>query len=184
MDKQDNLIELLDHYNNFIFDLDGTLVDLGVDWIGLKQDLSKIAYEEIEKKIEFTPLDQKVNEIKLVSKKAFNKLLEKIAEYELREENYKPNWNLISYLNSSRKRFAIYSMNTQKCVDRVIKMYLTRKPSIVISKDNCLESKPTACDLQKILSVWEIKNKEVVFIGNSFGDQESGKMAKVKTILI
>ena len=186
MDKQRDIIQELAQYKGVVFDLDGTLVDLGVDWVSLKQELSLYCKKEKGIEMEFTPLDQKIHEAKKkFGDHFFLGLLEKISYFELREEKYRLNNELVDFVNSaSNQRIAIYSMNTEKCVENFIDRYLTRKPDRVITKDTCLEPKPTDKDLKKILKEWDMTEQEVVYIGNSENDRLSGEKAGIKTVII
>lgn len=186
MDKQKDIISKISKYKGIIFDLDGTLIDLGVDWKKLKQELTKYCYSKKNINIEFTPLDQKLLYIKnLFGRAFFSKLLDIISGFEMKEKNYKFNKKLLNYINSvTNQKIAIYSMNTRKCIYNIIKKYFQKKPDIVISKDNCSGSKPTERDILNIIDKWGFKKEDVVFIGNSENDLISGKKAGIATYII
>jgi len=82
------------------------------------------------------------------------------------------------------KKMAIYSMNTKKCINNIVKKYLKREPDIIISKETCLEPKPTDKDIARILQHFGLDNKNVLFVGDSERDLISGKMANVCTYLV
>lgn len=186
MDKQTDIISKISKYKGAIFDLDGTLMDLGVDWKNLKQELTKYCYSKKNIKIEFTPLDQKLFELKkLFGEQFYSELLDIISDFEMKEENYKFNQELLDYINlSTHQKIAIYSMNTKKCINNIVKKHFERRPDIIISKYNCIEPKPTDEDIRFILDQWKFKSKEVIFIGNSRNDFLSGQKAGVVTFII
>ncbi len=186
MDKYRNLAEDIASYKGIVFDLDGTLVDLNVDWITLKKTLSDFTKKEKVEEIEYTPLDQKIHQAReKFGRTFFFKLLDIIAEFELQEERYKLNYDLIEYVNSLRdKKIAVYSMNTKKCVDNFIGKNIIRKLDVIVAKDNCIEPKPTEKDLEKIMREWKMNASEIVYIGNSEDDRLSGEKAGVKTYII
>lgn len=136
--------------------------------------------------MKFTPLDQKILEIKKNFEKEFyDKLLNIVAEFEMNEKKYKFNKALLKYINSLKnQKFAIYSMNTKRCVDYIISKYFKRKPDIIIYKENCIEPKPSSKDLNKILNLWNYNNTDVVFVGNSKKDKQSGACAKIRNLII
>lgn len=186
MVKQRNIISKISKYKGAIFDLDGTLIDLGVDWPKLKQELAKYCFSKRGIDIEFTPLDQKILYIKkFFGERFYLGLLKIISDFEMRETNYKFNEELLNYINStSQQKIAIYSMNTKKCVDNILKKYFQRKADIVVSKENCSGPKPSGKDILKIINKWGFKKDNVIFIGNSKNDLISGRKAGVATYII
>lgn len=186
MDKHRSLIEGIAKYKGIIFDLDGTLVNLNTDWEELKRTLSEFTMKEKREKIEFTPLDQKIHQAKgKFGEVFFCRLLDIVSQFELCEERYELNHELISFLESCQeKKISIYSMNTRKCVMNFVEKYLRRKPDIIIAKDDCIEPKPTGKDFKKIMNKWKMDADEIVYIGNSENDRLSGEEAGVKTYII
>lgn len=186
MDKYRNIEENLGGCRGVVFDLDETLVNLNVDWEGLKRILSELMMKEKGVEMEFTPLDQQIQQVReRFGESFFFRLLELISQFELREEKYELNHELISLLESCRgKKIAIYSMNTNKCVRNFVEKYLEKKPDTIVSKDNCIEPKPTGKDLEKILKEWKMSASEVVYVGNSENDRLSGEKAGIKTHII
>lgn len=186
MVKQTDIISKISKYKGAIFDLDGTLVNLNVDWPKLKQKLTKYCHSKKGINIEFTPLDQKLLYIKdSLGEDSYLALLKIISSFEAKETNYKFNRELINYINSAtQQKIAVYSMNTKKCIDNIFKKYFQRKPDIVISKENCSGLKPKEKDILRIINRWNFKKEDVVFIGNSKSDLISGKKAGVATYII
>jgi len=186
MDKWKDVISDLLKYKVIVFDLDGTLVNLGVDWEDLKKKLSEYCHRRHKAKVVFSPLDNMLLRIRSkFGSKFYSELLEIISQYELKEENYILNHKLINYINSARnQKIAIYSMNTSRCVDNFVKKYLTRKPDVIISKENCIEPKPTDKDLKKILELWKIKKGEMIYVGNLGKDIKCGELAGIRTEIV
>ncbi|MCL4405401.1 MAG: HAD hydrolase-like protein [Patescibacteria group bacterium] len=169
----------------FIFDLDGTLVNLGVDWSVLKKELSEYFFSEVGEVLKFSPLNQQLFYIRSnYGQGIFNKLVGIISDFETRTENYNVNKTLLDVVNKNDIKFAIYSMNTKRCVLNFIDKFLVKKPSIVIFKENCLEPKPTGLDIDRIIRFWQMSKKDVAFIGNSNDDEESARRSHVKFIKV
>lgn len=189
MEKQTNIKNVIleiSKYKGVIFDLDGTLIDLGIDWKILKQELGKYCYSKKNLNIEFTPLDQKLFKIKkLFGKQFYSELLNIVSNFEMNETKYKFNKKLLDYVNSIiHPKIAIYSMNTKKCIDNIVRKYFQKKPDIIISKDNCIEPKPTGKDIINILYNLNITKKECLFIGDSESDYLCGQKAKIDFLSI
>lgn len=181
-----DIVAILPKYQGLIFDLDGTLVDLGVDWAGLKRKLTDYCLLKKNIRIEFSPLDQKLLSAKtLWGEQFYSELLAIVADFEMQEANYKFNEKLLVYVNAALyQKIAIYSMNTRVCVDNIVKKYFKKIPDIIITKNSCLEPKPTGKDILYILHQWNFKDREVAFIGNTEQDFISGQRAVVDTFII
>lgn len=186
MDQQEYIIEEAACYKGVVFDLDGTLVDLKVEWGELKAALSKYCKDKKGKRVVFTPLDQKIHEVKdEFGEEFFLELLDIVASFEMKEQNYQLNQKLLDCINSlDNQKIGIYSMNTKKCIDSFVKKYLKKMPDIIISKDSCLKPKPSGENLEKIRQSWRLDKTEMVYIGDSEKDRLSGEMAGLKTYII
>lgn len=187
MDKQENIATKLAKFKGVIFDLDGTLVDLGIDWKLMKKELSLFCFQEKGIKIEFTPLNKKLFEVKEKTGEFFYlKILDIVAKFEIKEKNYKLNQELLDYINYSvnSQKIAIFSMNTKKCIDNFIKKHLKKIPDVVISKESCIKPKPSRENLEEIMRRWHMNKTEIIYIGNSEADRLSGEMAGLKTYII
>ena len=185
MDKQNDIIAACAPYSGIIFDLDGTLVDLRVDWSAVKESLRAHCLHEKGVDIEFTPLNQKMQGVKQTfGDPFFLELVAIVAGFELCEEHYRYNDALIAFLESCQeKKIAIYSMNTERCVEHFVHKHLKRKPDIVVTKESCSEPKPTDKDLKKIMHAWGMTARDVVYIGNTDDDRLSGERAGVSTYI-
>lgn len=187
MDKQGDIREVIQRHKGVICDLDGTLVDLGVDWNALKKNLSDYLKQVTGQRWGFTPLNKQLFDArKKFGERVYRNLLGVISVQELCEENYTLNENLIHCIGDLNKnqKFGIYSMNTEACVKNFTEKYLKRYPDSIVSKNTCIEPKPTAKDLLKIVQRWNMDIDDIVYIGNSEEDQISGERAGIKTYII
>ena len=166
--------------------MDGTLVNLNVNWRELKKNLFEFVKKEKGEEVNFTPLDQKINQLRgKYGDFFYSQLLEIVSRFELCEERYELNHDLIDLLNKLKnKKIAIYSMNTRRCVENFIQKNLIKKPDIEIVKDDCTEPKPTGKDLKKILNIWKMNVEDVIYIGDLEKDRLSGEKANIKTYII
>lgn len=185
MDKQKDLIKEISSYKGIIFDVDETIINLGVDWGVLKETLSNYWYKKTKERIVFSPLDEKlITTKKLFGENLYYELINIISDFEMDTSHHKPNWNLINYINQTEQKIALYSMNTKKCINFLIHTYFNKIPDIVVTKNNCIKPKPAKEDILRILKFWQLNPKDVIYIGNSNYDKISGEMASIKTIII
>lgn len=186
MDMQEDIIAKLDQYKGLIFDLDGTIVDLGVNWENLKEALSRYCFYKKRVHIVFKALDKELAFAKVrFGDRFYSELLDIVSQFEMIETKYRFNKRLLHFINNLKdKKFAIYSMNTMRCIKHIVEKYLKNKPDIIISKETYIEPKPTVKDLLFIIDAWQFKKKQVAFVGNSKQDVLCGKKANVETYII
>ncbi len=185
MDERENIIQKLNHYQGLIFDLDGTLAYLEVDWNKLKKDLTEYALINKNIVVEFTSLNKNLFELrKKYGEEFFGQLMNIIRAHET-NSNLRLHISLVDYINSlMNKKYAIYSMNTAATIEKFLQMGVINQPDIIISKDTCTEPKPSGKDLLKIVRAWHLEINRVAFVGNSNEDLRSGEMAGLKTFII
>lgn len=186
MDKQRRVISALKNYKAQVYDVDGTLVDLGIDWNLVKQKLSEHSFEQKRDAIVFTPLMPTLLKVKeKYGVDFYHELVDIIASFETNDDTYRVNKPLISYINSAcDKNIALYSMNTNKCIHHIVTSFFRRKPDCIISGESCIEPKPTEKDLFALQEFFNVEKKDMVFIGNSTDDLLSGKKAGIRTMMI
>jgi len=170
--------------------LDGTLVDLDVEWEALKGELKKYFFENYGMIVSLTPfdveLDRVLGELNGNAKRAAYKIIEK---YELMGiDNIKPNFNairIIKKLKGEKKGLAIFSSNTRKVVKRVIDMLGVKDEfDIIIAKEDVNKHKPHPEGLKKITNSYSLGKDRILFIGNDQKDMDAGKKANIKTVMI
>lgn|SRR3989338_2122067 len=189
MAKHENLIKYLNkhQYKGIIFDFDGTLYKLLIDWSMLKKDLFYVIRELTSQTPDDTPLIKVLFKYRKEIPQLYEKLKKIYQDYEiLGFKEGKVNRKLLSFINQrSRKKFAIYSMSTGKVIAKFLKKYnLQEAFSYIISQDNAYAAKPFRSDLEKIIKFWNFNNKEILIVGNSNYDIQSGEMTNIRALLI
>ncbi len=158
-----------------IFDLDGTLVDLKVDWKSLKNKLENTFQKE------FQPLHEGIRKLgNLEKEKAF----EIIRNYELENlEKWEINLFFINWIiqNSNKKIICILSNNTKSTIEKfLVKTNLTNYISYYITLDDVNKAKPNDEGFNKIINHFDLELNEVILIGNSTSDEIIAKKNKIK----
>lgn len=189
MDEYGIIKKMIDEDNiqGLVFDFDGTLFTLEVDWPALKKELNNYLIMLHNITDTFSPISDSLFKYRALNHKLYKELLEIYHQYELTGyRKGKPNEQLISFMKHyQHKQLAIYSMNTQAIIDQFLKDYhLHELCNIIITQENSIAAKPTDEDLNKISDIWKLGKEEMIFIGNTQADADSGIVAGIKTILI
>lgn len=140
-----------------VFDLDGTLINLKVDWAELKQNMkSENDYETIEKYE-----------------------LENIADAEPIELTVK----LAKKLKNEGKKLAIFSSNMRKTVEKALKI-LDLEVDFIVAREDVKNLKPAPEGLEKIAAKFKIAKDKIVYIGDRGIDKIAAEKASISFILI
>lgn len=177
-----------------VFDLDGTIVDLTVDWISLKDFLVK-KYEEIyQESCDFKSVSRCLE--KIVEKKDENTIqnfFDIIRHYELKNiKDVKIIDETIFFINNKNLfevkneiKFAIFSLNTRETIIRALKIAgINDKIDLIIGREDVRKWKPNPEGLLTILNHFKIKKEEVIYFGDMEKDLLTGENAGIEVHLI
>ena len=149
---QDN-IELV------IFDLDGTLTNLKVDWGKLRTAKKHERDWETIERYELANIDQ--------------------------AEPIERNVVCVKGLRESGCRLAICSSNMYETVVQSLKILGIRDCfEIIVGGDNVNNQKPDPEGLDTIVKILGVAKDKTLFIGNNWKDEEAGKRANIQTVLL
>jgi phosphoglycolate phosphatase len=176
---------ILDYINQHrikgvIFDFDGTLLDLSVDWYGLRKTLQK----------EFTIDDiSRINELLSVIKKRYGEvglkkayqIVEVFEGEHIRETPLLPGRKeLVQDIVKKDIIVGIVSNNMVKTITTVITRYqLNDYVPIIIGKDSVMQYKPHSEGIDSLLKAWNMAAINTLLIGNDESDEELSKNAGV-----
>lgn len=177
-----------------IFDLDGTIVDLNVDWDYLKQILSERILEIYGKKCEFIHISacldyitERKDEYEL---KNFFKIIEKyemknISESKKIEESIFFINNIELFEVPKDIKLAILSLNTRKTIITSLKLFnIYNKFNYIIGREDIRKWKPNPDGLLKIQNHFGVKKKDMVYFGDKQKDIKTGENADIDSYLI
>lgn len=159
-----------------IFDFDGTLVDLNVDWKRLKQEL----------KTRFNFKLPIYTGLSNLSPNSRIKALELMSKYELENKNsYQYHELPIKFIKTNKKfKIALVSNNTKKTIHIILsELKLTECFSSIISLDDITYGKPYPEGLELTLKNLKTKNQESCFLGDKESDKIAGIKAGIFTII-
>lgn len=173
-----------------IFDLDGTIARLKVDWEALKRELGAHFKRVYSFESDFASLYQEIDRInELFGGKAKEEALTIIEKYELaRVENLHSipeTVNLIENLKGKGIKLAIFSSNTRKAVEMTL-MKINKLDFFdsIVTIEDVSKNKPDPEGLNKILRVCKVSRSKALFIGDRQRDLEAGRRAGIKSMLI
>jgi beta-phosphoglucomutase-like phosphatase (HAD superfamily) len=177
-----------------VFDLDGTIVKLAVDWGYIKRKMSerysKIYGEKCEFKHISGCLDYVVEKNDERELKNFFKILE---DYELKNiNNNKKIEETIFFINHLNlfnvpkdAKLAIFSLNTRKTIIKSLKLAkIYDKFDYIVGREDIRKWKPNPDGLQKIKEYFGVSNKDMIYFGDLQKDIQTGNNAGVQSHLI
>ncbi|MFH1247277.1 MAG: HAD hydrolase-like protein [Candidatus Micrarchaeota archaeon] len=179
-----------------MFDFDGTIVDLPVDYKRMRKRL-KCFFGKFGIKEEFVPLVQTIENILFKLKKT----LSKIRLNEVRKEAYAiideeeiaslkyakliENASFIlKQVKQRRIKIAIVSRNGGVCIKKGIKQFKLPKPDVIISRDDTKKLKPSPVQLVLAIRKLKIKSDETIMVGDSSHDKKAAQALKIPFILM
>ncbi len=177
-----------------VFDLDGTIVNLNVNWTYLKELLKKRYYEIYNENCEFKRISDCLN--KIVEKKDEKELLnffKFIQNFELKTINKTQPIEEIIYLIKNKEKFfispdmklVILSLNTRKTIIKALKLFdIFEEFSYIIGKEDVRKWKPDPQGLLKIKEHFNVGNHEIIYFGDKEKDLLTGKNANIQSYFI
>lgn len=166
-------------YDNYIFDFDGTIVDLQLDWNNFRTVInSHCQKHKIPKTM---PLPKKIIELGKISSKFLDLV------YLLEVNNGNPNYKIIekiaNFIDSLDQQIFIISNNHSKTIrDILIREKLLKNCKLIIGIDKVMTPKPNHEPFKYIQSL--IKNGKSLYIGDKETDQQFANAAKLDFIFV
>lgn len=157
-----------------IFDLDGTLVDSGLDFVEIRADMGLASGAPILESLESMDPEGR--------SKAEQILFEHEQQGVRRASPYPGVLDLLGQLVEHGLRLAILTRNRGDCARATLSATLPACWDNVISRDDG-PIKPSPWGIQQICSDWQVDPSRVVMIGDYVFDIESGQQAGARTAL-
>ncbi len=158
-----------------IFDLDGTIAQLDIDWKRLKKEL----IEKFGSDFEYIDVG-----IEKANRKIQKEVYKMIEFYELENiANLIPNKKIIEIIQGLKnKKLALFSTNMKRTVKIVLeRIGLKDLFLLIIAKEDVLKHKPYPEGLLRILDLTKVNRKKVIYIGDLNKDFEAGRRAGIET---
>ena len=172
-----------------IFDLDGTLGVLPVDWYGLKKTLEDDVRTTTGSAASFSYWSG----IQLLKQKlgteGLNKAYAIIQQYEGKgAAEFVPNESAIDYLKTVAARGGVVAICTNNMTSTVTvvleRLGLRSHVSCVVGMDSVSRPKPDPEGLALILKTLKITGEEALFIGDAESDRDSARAAAIRFVAV
>jgi len=157
-----------------IFDLDGTLVDSGLDFKQIRADMGLASGDPILESLETMSPEGR--------HKAEQVLLEHEQQGVERASPYPGVLDLLGQLVKHGLRLAILTRNRGDCARATLSATLPACWDDVISRDDG-PIKPSPWGIHQICGRWQVEPSQVVMIGDYVFDIEAGQQAGARTAL-
>ncbi len=180
--------------NIIVFDLDGTIVRLSVDWMSLKEKLYN-EYKKIHSEdCSFESISTCLS--KLIEKgdeEVLGNFFEIIRQYELVNiYDNQPIKETIFFINNleifgldKSVKLAILSLNTRKTIITSLKLAnISYKFDYIIGREDVRNWKPDPEGLLRIQDFYKVKKEEMIYFGDLKKDILTGKSAGIDVFLI
>ncbi len=186
-------IEQLQEKKVIVFDLDGTIVKLKVDWKRLRENLSQKFSKLYKTSRSFDRITTCLGEVlEKGDKDVFNEFIELIRAKELEYIEDAAEIKETTYFIKHSKefgisqdtKFAILSLNSRDTVREAIKLIdIEKKVSYIVGREDVQNWKPNPEGLLKIKAHFGIDN-EMVYFGDVQKDVLTGERADVDAYFI
>lgn len=175
-----------------VSDLDGTLLDLNVNWLSLKSELNNLAIRNglpqstfangIEFGLRF--IEQNMSG---TNTSDYLDTIHKFETEKINSVNINHRWLMQLSSFQENKHIAIFSSNTRRTVVNALKLqsissHLKSDNILIIAKEDVSLQKPEPEGLHHILRHFKCSSDDSIFVGNSDLDLEAGKRAGILTI--
>jgi len=196
LNKNEEIKQLLMKIKVFIFDLEGTILEMDADWEGMRIQIGdyflknygiqlyfKPVLEKIEDAIKILSSKKSMAELNIIRNKAFE-IIEKTHIEAAKKSNLFQNiQKLLEKLQLSSYRLAILTRSGKKATEILLeKNKIKDFFEIVITRDDVINSKPSPEGVYKIIKHFKFSTDNFCLVGDHPYDIKAGKEAKIHTI--
>lgn len=179
-----------------LFDFDGTLFELKVDWLKVRQELKKLLKFPGSAK-DFKPLKPRIQEIikrlrdndstTLKVEKIEQQAYEIISKHEIKgaEEGYPHEGakEILEWCQDQGTRVVILTRNTRSCVFPVLEKYQWPQPELIVGREDVEKEKPDPESGLLVLQNLNLQPEDCLIVGDSLPDMLLAKNLGIKSVL-
>ena len=168
-------------FEYFIFDLDGTLFSLPVDWTAVREEFAAIAGESIEGR----PLFQEVQRVAAAKPALKQTILSMIESHELRAvDSAKPMPGAVdlAYSLFEVSKLALVTLQGKRACQEILRRSkLLGLFEAVVTREDSLDR---AAQLEAALNTLGARPKDALFIGDRLNDVVCGRKVGLRVALV
>ena len=178
-----------------LFDLDGTLIDLNIDWATVKETLQKYHLERFHEELTstrfFLILQYIEKKYGADIKQDYLKLLKDLEFAGIKKDNAQMTWlggkglTYISERIPSEAFYGIISSNFHQTIEYIIDRHgIKSKFKFWVGRDDVTESKPNPEGLLAVIKKYDLDPKRTLYLGDNHVDEDAARDAHVPFIYI
>lgn len=173
-----------------LFDFDGTLFELKVDWLRVRQELKGLL-KFPGSAAEFKPLRPRIQEIVRTLPKG--KELEQeayaiISRYEVSgaKKGYPHEGakEVLQWLKNQGIKTVILTRNTRDCVLPVLEKYQWPRPELIVAREDVKKEKPDPEAGLLALEKLQLQPQDCLIVGDSLPDFEMAGKLEIRSVLV
>jgi len=168
-------------FEYFIFDLDGTLFNIPVDWVAVRNELAAM----IKEPIEGTPLFHKVQQVVTVSPALRENILHLIESHELKAvESVKPMPGAVELIYSlfEVSKLALVTLQSGRVCNEILQKHkMLDLFEAVVTREDSLDR---AAQLEAALNRLGVRPREALFVGDRLNDVVCARKVGVPVALV
>ena len=169
-----------------LFDFDGTLFELKVDWLKVRQELKGLLKFPGPAR-EFKPLKPRIQEVVGSWSELEQQAYDIISQHEIKgaEGGYphKGAKEILEWCQEQSIRTVILTRNTKRCVLPVLEKYNWPKPELIIAREDVKKEKPNPEAGFLVFNKLQLEKEDCLIVGDSPPDLELAKNLGVKSVL-
>ncbi len=180
----------MEHQGNLkaiLFDFDGTLFELKVDWLQVRQELKELL-KFSGPAAEFRPLKPRIQEIAGGSLELEQRAYDIISRYEIQgaKDGYSHEGakEILEWCQEQGIKIVILTRNTKNCVFPVLKKYQWPQPELIVGREDVKKEKPDPEAGLLVLEKLQLQKEECLIVGDSLPDLELAKNLSIKSVLV
>lgn len=172
-----------------VFDFDGTLARLVLDWSALKAELATLADQRGHPGRFAGPLDPDLREIRMIDSDSFDALCAHIAKREFEGfDSATIDRTMVALLHERQHAAApsaVFTANTGAAIERAMADPAWRGIDVmVVGKADVIRGKPAGEGLELIADHFGIAPSELVFVGDSDDDAKAAEAVGARHVRV